>query len=125
MTSYRQLFDLAVACHDAPPAREKEIVGAHLPGLARTIDRTPPPGGKARIPELAEHGACLQAVVEAIPDSWGYMLSRGYNGRRLASVFCPLLDSEMTMSAKTEALALLGALATTLATTMSSEEVPS
>lgn len=123
MASYKQFFDLAVACHDAPAALEKDIVGAHLPGLAYRIARTNRAVDEARLRELSERDACLQAVVEIIPESWGYMLSRGYNGRRLASVFCPLLDGELTMQAKTEALALLGALATTVGATADCEEV--
>ncbi|MCB2061705.1 MAG: hypothetical protein R3E09_12990 [Novosphingobium sp.] len=125
MESYRQLVDLAVLCHDATADREKDIVQANLPSIARDLNPAARRTCDARIRELTECNACLQAVIEALPASWGYMLSRGYNGRRLASVFCPLLESEMTTLAETEALALLGALATTVATTLNCEEVQS
>jgi hypothetical protein len=120
---YGEFLDLAVLCHEAAATEEKAIIGVNVTDIAYLLDSAPALSSGIRTRELLACDASLQAVIEVLPGSWGFMLSRSQNGQKLASVFCPHLVEEMTMSGETEALALLGALATTLAATMRSEEV--
>lgn len=60
-------------------------------------------------------GAFESAAITLLGPETGYLLSRGPNGIHLASVFLPGRDEEVTVEAPTAALALVAALALSLA----------
>ncbi len=117
----RKLVELAERCLDADAAQEESIIRTQGIEITRYLRSGSYAASSARIRQLSLCKACLQMVTEMIPADWGYMLSRGPNGQVLASVFCPDLDDETTMGGKSEALALLGALALAIAETLNSD----
>lgn len=124
MNSIERLCELASLCHDAAFDEERGVIDTAAPEIASYLHSGLASAHIARIQQLVQHDACLQAVVELLPQNWGYMLSRGRNGKSLASAFGPNGDRETTMEGKSEALALLGALSLAIVETLDDGALP-
>ena len=118
MTSIEMFVNLAGQCIDASPDQAEGLLLSAGPEIADYFAPNTSASAATRIGTLVTCDCDLQAVTELIPKDWGYMLSRGPNGRILASVFNPVAEQEKTMEGTSEALALFGALAITIAETM-------
>lgn len=112
----RLLRDLAEECMDCRPEDQRALL-CH----AAQLLRRGPAGEDCAALSLPDFeamigvGAFESAAVALLGPESGYLLSRGPNGIHLASVFLPGRDAEVTVEAPTAALAVVAALALSLA----------
>ncbi len=112
----RLLRDIAEECMDCPPDDQR-----HVLRQAAKLLRRGPAGedfgvlSPADFEAMIRIGAFESAAISLLGPGSGYLLSRGPNGIHLASVFLPGSDVEVTAEAPSAALALVAALALSLA----------
>jgi hypothetical protein len=114
-----RLEELGMACGISEAAGQADGVREAFDLLMLT-----PPGqhlhlsprlAEAKVEAMLAAGAFESAALALLPQSAGYMLSRGPNGEHLASVIMPESEREMTAAGATAALALVAALMAGLA----------
>lgn len=114
-----RMADLAFACADATAGETAELVqGAHAliaaaPGTWRAQFRKLPSSDS--LSRLLAAGAELSAAMALIEGHAGFMLSHAPGGMHLATVVFEGLTEEASAEGETAALALIGALAATMA----------
>jgi hypothetical protein len=113
------LSDLSICCADddagATPVRVRELNALlrSMPIAARAHGVHPV--GLSRLEDLLELGACENAVLSMLGLGPSFMVSRSSDGGSFATVVLPGLHGEQSCSGATPALALIGALASALA----------
>lgn len=110
------LRDLAEECMDCTAGEQRGL----LRQAAQLLRRGPAGDdygclSPADFEAMIRIGAFESAAISLLGPESGYLLSRGPNGLHLASVFLPGRDVEVTAEAPTAALALVAALALSLA----------
>lgn len=114
-----RMADLAFACADASADETADLVqGAHAlitaaPGHWRAQFHTLP--SSETLSRMLASGAELSAAMALIEGHAGYMLSHAPGGMHLATVVFEGLTEEASAEGETAALALIGALAATMA----------
>lgn len=122
------MYELSLHCADDQPSDARErardfnalLVLAPDPLLIDGLQ----PINASRLDELLTVDAAETAVMAMFDQGAGYMLSRGGDGQSLATVALPSPQRERSGAGATPALALIGALALSLADTAVIGRVP-
>lgn len=119
------LRDLSLCCAVGEPDeahdRVREINALLLVAPARSLIDGLRPIAVSRIEALINADACETAVLGMLVSGAGFLLSRGGDGQSLATIALPGGQREASGAGASPALALIGALAQALASTMPAE----
>lgn len=114
----RGLRDVARACPHVPASQQEKLIRKMGDLLVRAPERAALAGvavpDRLRLEALLAACSWETAALALLGEDTGYLFSRGESGCHLASILLPERFEETTCAGNTLALALVGALASTL-----------